>query len=51
MRILFSAALALAFVSALGAAVGSASAKPAWATNECTIDDGYNRYRLCNSGD
>jgi hypothetical protein len=45
-------AVALALIAALGAPISSASARPGWASpNECLLDDGYNRYRPCNSGD
>lgn len=50
MKTFFGVTLALALI-ALSGAVGSASAKPGWAVNECLIDDGYNRYSSCNSGD
>ncbi len=47
----FGVALALALIGALGASIGTASAKPGWATSECLIDDGYHSYRPCSSGD
>jgi hypothetical protein len=43
---------ALAFAAALGTGfVSSASAKPNLPAQECTTDDGYNRFRPCSGAD
>lgn len=51
MKTLFGISVALALLGAFGGSVSPVSAKPFWTGETCLIDDGYNRYRPCNSGD